>query len=704
MSWARRRWLTRVLAAATAGAMGLVGLVALEPGPAEASFSTWVSPDGTSGRFRDLIDWFEWGDTKGQVVKAGTVTNERDAGDTKIQTACTISNIKTSGKTTNPLVVKQPGSWRGDGFDNLYNIGGTDANNKMLAGISNATDGETVSFSVSCKMTVIPKDLSIASVEVDLPGLVIADAEASGGDEYVQATPGQGFQRWRIIDRYRGEKCSESTMADLTDTTLILKSSKSECEAQLQTDGTYAGGGPTAVAFMEGATSADVQLFGYGMSAVAIGVVSSIDWADASQSYGAAGVLNLPPWTGGELKQGSNNVFAESFKLADVGSPSVRLGELVDGEPAQLYSATATGDDNNNLDDEDLAIPGTITGFRGGMVTLNDLKCVGDGQIWGWIDFNQSGVFEMDTEMGGPAPAGGQPFGSGPVPCADAPDKAATFSLTWPVPANAKAQPVGKTAIVRVGITTDPRAEARLLDIAITGELEDHAVDFLLDPYVIEKTSTATEDSRVGDVLTYSITVTTPTSTNIATTPATIVVKDDLSGVLDDADWLGQTSADGVFSLDSATGELTWTGAPPAAGASKTLTYKVQINGAATGDRELKNVAWVDNPASSATPTCDIGLPSGRDPITDEPCASLDSETPSLSLLKTSTGATGKRSGEEITYTVTATNQGPGAFTASAPATVWDDLADVLDDADLVSVSVDRGGGVLDSTANSTDP
>jgi fimbrial isopeptide formation D2 family protein/uncharacterized repeat protein (TIGR01451 family) len=692
------------LALAAAAALGLVGLVVAQPEAAKASFST-----GGTGRFRDLIDWFEWGANVGDIVKAGTVTNIRTEGATKIETACTIFNISSKGNNKDPLRVKRPGSWKSDGFDNLYNIGGTDGNNQQLAGITHAVQGDLVTFTISCKMTLI--DPKLGSTEVDLPGLVFADAEASGSDEYVTAKPGSGFTGWRIIDRYRGEDCKVSTIAKLAndDTLTLTSSASSECEAQDQKDGTFLGGGPTAVAFMEGTTSATVTIKGKGLSAVAIGVVSFIDWGDADSSYGAAGVLALPPWTGGLLQRGNTDLFeavsatdpTPKFALAEVGSPGVRLGNLVDGEPAPLYSVTATGDDANNLDDEDLAIPATITGYRGGTVILNDLECVGDGRIWGWIDFNESHSFGAE-DWGGPVPSAGQPVQPGSVPCASAVGEEAVFSMAWDVPADAKPQPVGKTAIVRMGITTDSRVTDEPVGVAITGELEDHAVDFLLDPYVVEKTSTATEDSRVGDVITYSVKITTPTATGTSTTPDTIVVKDDLSDVLDDATWLNQTGGGGAFSLDSSL--LTWTGAPPAAGASKTITYQVQINGDVAGNRELKNVAWVDNPAVATTPACDIGVASGRDPDSDEPCASLNAETPSLALTKTSTNAADKRAGDLVTYTVTATNEGPGTFTEAAPATIWDDLSGILDDVELVSVSVDRPGGHLDATADAGDP
>ncbi len=67
----------------------------------------------------------------------------------------------------------------------------------------------------------------------------------------------------------------------------------------------------------------------------------------------------------------------------------------------------------------------------------------------------------------------------------------------------------------------------------------------------------------------------------------------------------------------------------------------------------------VDTNNESAATSCDLGL----------------------TIQKTSDATADTRPGDVVTYTVTATNTGAGAFTASNPARIYDDLSGVLDDA-----------------------
>ncbi len=207
----------------------------------------------------------------------------------------------------------------------------------------------------------------------------------------------------------------------------------------------------------------------------------------------------------------------------------------------------------------------------------------------------------------------------------------------------------------------------------------------------LEKTSTAGEDTRPGDVVTYEVTATNTGDADY-TEAAPAVVLDDLSAVLDDGELVaGTVDADRDGTLDATDSLISWTG-PLAAGDSVTITYDVVL--AAGGDGALRNVAWEPfNPNEWTPPACDPPTDEGRDPVTGEPCAVVEHELPRLSITKTADRTELPALGEELTYTVTVTSEGPGDFTADAPATFTDDLSDVLDDADLLADSVTASVG-----------
>ena len=211
------------------------------------------------------------------------------------------------------------------------------------------------------------------------------------------------------------------------------------------------------------------------------------------------------------------------------------------------------------------------------------------------------------------------------------------------------------------------------------------------------KTSDATEDTRVGDVVTYTITATnTGDGDYTAADPA--VVLDDLSAVLDDATFTGSATAtyvaDGTDAgaVGYAAPLLSWSG-PLAAGESVTLSYEVTVR--AGGDGAATNVAWSPaDPDNPATPTCDVPGGSGVDPVTGEPCGTTSFELPRLQVTKSADRTDLPAIGESVEYTVTVESVGPGDFTADAPATMSDDLADVLDDATLDEADIDADTGV----------
>ncbi|MBF0816879.1 isopeptide-forming domain-containing fimbrial protein [Microbacterium paludicola] len=638
----------RALAALLSALLVVVGVVAASPAYARYA-------EGGAGRFLTSIDWIEWG-TSGQVISNGAVaTSTRTIDGQQLVTRCTISNV--SGVVT----AYRSGNWRGDGLDDLYNIGGTGTSNQLIAGLSNRDNGAQVRFDFSCAAT-------LAGVAIPLAGLVVADAESSnfadGQNEYITVRPLQTTATWRIIDRYRTAACTTYTNAELATTqALTMRPSGREC-TYTNTSWT----GPIGVGFMQGATSANVIVQGAGYSAVALGVVLYSDFGDAPASYGTAGALYEPGWTGGGLVAGTTtNIFDSTFVMGSQTQPLTRLGAIVDPDTAHRPSAGAIGDDSTQQSDEDaIPKPGTIAVTPGNTYTQSGVSCTGPGWVTGWIDWNRNGTFDTGEKSDAQQCTG------------------TSVALTWTVPADARESRGTDLTYMRLRIAgTAPTSPTGL---TTSGEVEDYALNVTLPQLAITKTSTATADTKVGDVVTYTVTARNTTTVPYTTSyPARVV--DDLTNVLDDATYRNDATANKPGTLSYTAPRLSWQGAL-AAGDSVQITYSTVVK--AGGNGTVRNVAWV--PSSSTpgpTPACTSGT--GTDTATGQPCATTQYLLPKLQISKDTTTTQVTKDGQEVTYRVTLTNPGPGSFTTASPASMSDDLSGVLDDAEYVTAKASAG-------------
>lgn len=207
----------------------------------------------------------------------------------------------------------------------------------------------------------------------------------------------------------------------------------------------------------------------------------------------------------------------------------------------------------------------------------------------------------------------------------------------------------------------------------------------------VEKTSNATANSRPGDVVTYTVTATnTGAGDYTAGNPA--VVFDDLSGVLDDAEYNADASASKPGTLGYQQPLISWSGAL-AVGESVDITYGVTLRSG--GDGEVRNVTWVPgDPGITTPPTCDPAT-GGIDQATGQPCAVEKFELPRLTISKSVDRTELPAVGEQATFTVVVRNAGPGNYTETAPATASDDLSDVLDDATFDDASLTSSVGTV---------
>jgi fimbrial isopeptide formation D2 family protein/uncharacterized repeat protein (TIGR01451 family) len=177
--------------------------------------------------------------------------------------------------------------------------------------------------------------------------------------------------------------------------------------------------------------------------------------------------------------------------------------------------------------------------------------------------------------------------------------------------------------------------------------------------YTVSKVASA-GSTNPGSTVTYTVTVKN-TGDAAYTTSAPASFSDDLTNVLDDADYNGD--ATNGATVTGAT--LTWSG-PLAVGATVAVTYSVTVHDPDTGDHHLVNGVAPSAPGGSCDPTGTC--------TTNTPVASY-----TVSKTVSTTGTV--TAGAKVSYTITVTNTGALAYTAANPAAFTDDLADVLDDA-----------------------
>ena len=201
-------------------------------------------------------------------------------------------------------------------------------------------------------------------------------------------------------------------------------------------------------------------------------------------------------------------------------------------------------------------------------------------------------------------------------------------------------------------------------------------------PHLSVEKDVSDTTTALTDVVSYTIVLTNDGEVDYTdASPASWL--DDLSNVLDDATYNGDAAASsGTVAIDGT--NLSWNGALPI-GSSVEVTYSVTVTGA--GNRLLENN--VCTPANG----------------TDDPeCATTTTDMPFVVALKSSDpeAGAGVEAGQVITYTLTWTNEG----TAPSVVDSIDDLARVLDDADVTAaptassdaVTVSLDGGIISTT------
>lgn len=162
------------------------------------------------------------------------------------------------------------------------------------------------------------------------------------------------------------------------------------------------------------------------------------------------------------------------------------------------------------------------------------------------------------------------------------------------------------------------------------------------------------QDVVLGGTVTYTVVV--ENLGQVAyTDEAPASIRDDLSGVLDDATY--NDDATSGAEVDGTT--LAWSG-PLAIGESVAITYTVTVNQPATGDGRLRNAVFGDAPGSRCEGDCETDTPIASYRVTKD----VSSERATV--------------GDRVTFTVTVTNTGQVAYTDERPASFTDDLTSAL--------------------------
>jgi len=212
-------------------------------------------------------------------------------------------------------------------------------------------------------------------------------------------------------------------------------------------------------------------------------------------------------------------------------------------------------------------------------------------------DADLTGAVTASPNRGTVATAGDRVSWRGTLPAGDA----VTLTYTVTVTGGGDAQ-VRNVAFAGQPTVADPATPT----VADCGAADDCATTLTALPAVfIEKAASATAVAY-GERVAYTVRITNTGDVDLTVAdPASFT--DDLSGVLDDATYLGDATAT-IGTVDVTSGVLSWSG-PLASGETAVVTYTVETFGTAAGDSVLRNVALVDSTLPTLGLAGETGVP-----------------------------------------------------------------------------------------------
>jgi uncharacterized repeat protein (TIGR01451 family) len=617
---------------------------------------------GGAGKYKDLVLWMTWGNTQNNSPGLTGVTISENNGFNISRAAhplpggyimnvsCQITTIRRVAD--NAMITLQSyraGNYFYDGFNHLYNIGGTgvsgNGTNALISGLVNTVSGERTRFQVTCTANV-------SGVPIHIPGLVLADTETLSVGEYIRAT---AAGTWQVVEVRQNQYLPTAYNISKTDSGRTIEISDGG-DGQL-----------SAVAFLKLNTPSSTVTFeietkGDSRAGLSLGLlVPYADFGDAPASYGDAYHLirDFDLKDDGIPNDGSKIDFNNNGRdLNLLGLKSATTNFLgttgPDAEALSYYSPTANGDNAAGfagLAEEDGWTLPTISLLQANNTLTQTIACTGTGYVVGWIDFDINGTFQLSER------STNMPMCNG-----------VSATLNWNIP-SITAFKTG-TSYVRLRMSTNLANLSSPTGLASDGEVEDHVINLVSPIFAISKVSNATVAGWYKGQSNTAFTLSVKNNglvgnndSSITINPAnaafrTITVIDDLpTGIV--PSWTG-TLTSGLFSCTFAAQRVTCqTTSNIAPGVTGNITLPVTVN--TDTNSTLTNYASVgggfDPYNNGVTPA-----PNNCTPTTNTHCGSttVSITNPHVSVTKTANPASGTRVflNDEIVYTLAVTVTG----------------------------------------------
>ena len=128
-----------------------------------------------------------------------------------------------------------------------------------------------------------------------------------------------------------------------------------------------------------------------------IGLANNGEVEDYLLNFDRLDYGDAPDITSAQAANDYSTLLANDGPRHTINLTGPRLGTLLDDEVDALANAGATGDDTGGTNDEDGVTFGSLVAGQQGTIDVN--VEVDNGQVDGWIDFNQNGVFESSEKI-----------------------------------------------------------------------------------------------------------------------------------------------------------------------------------------------------------------------------------------------------------------------------------------------------------------